>query len=66
MSLSKRNKMTTFIAGQLEIDYERGVIYFHPHDNPQTLLRICRLPKPISSQDFLDITHMTGANWSEK
>ena len=49
--------------GILEIDSSRGVIYFHMN-NGTTKLRICRLPKPIpEDQEFLDITHMHGANW---
>lgn len=37
---------TTKIQGELEIDHERGVIYFH-NDEGYTTLRICQLPKPI-------------------
>lgn len=38
--------MITKFDGQLEIDHERGVIYFHSNTG-QTLLRICSLPHPI-------------------
>jgi len=38
--------MTYKYEGQLEIDSERGVIYFHSKFGI-TLLRICSLPKPI-------------------
>jgi hypothetical protein len=42
-------------AGWLEIDHERGVIYFHRAEG--TLLRICRLPAPIPEDaNFIDIT----------
>ena len=64
--------MTSVINGQLEIDHERGVIYFHASDpkfvlenNVVTVLRICSLPKPIPEikDRMLDITHMHGADW---
>ncbi len=57
------------IPGILEIDHKRGVIYFHSSDETYglvTVLRICRLPKPIpelTSDIMLDITHMYGTNW---
>ncbi len=59
--------MTTKIEGQLEIDNERGVIYFHSHRD-YTVLRICRLPIPLPKGNrvdfpFLDITHMHGVSW---
>lgn len=68
--------MTESTAGELEIDHERGVIYFHAYTG-QTMLRICRLPTPIPKVPYnddgtwpdwgmLDITHMVGANWKEK
>lgn len=56
--------------GELEIDHERGVIYFHGHTG-QTMLRICRLPKPIphvaniDTDEMWDITHMHGCSWKE-
>lgn len=68
--------MTILIDGQLEIDQERGVIYFHSQVTGTTALRICSLPKPIPDPRWiirngdvkkmgitLDITHMYGANW---
>ncbi|HSW92143.1 MAG TPA: hypothetical protein VLG09_05860 [Candidatus Saccharimonadales bacterium] len=63
--------MTETINGALEIDYERGVIYFHDMDG-QTRLRICRVPMPryeqksfnLQHRQMLDITHMVGASWS--
>ncbi len=68
--------MTIQIDGQLEIDQERGVIYFHSAITGTTLLRICSLPKPIPDPRWiiedgevqkighmLDITHMYGADW---
>ena len=60
--------MTTQLEGTLEIDNERGVIYFHlsdPKDNLITVLRICSLPKPIP-EGFLDITHLVGCNWGKE
>jgi hypothetical protein len=53
------------IEGALEIDYNRGVIYFHSNDGV-TVLRICSLPKPIPKDKMLDITHMFGCNWGQK
>jgi hypothetical protein len=38
--------MSTKYMGQLEVDEERGVIYFHSNEG-LTLLRIQRLPTPI-------------------
>lgn len=43
------------LDGNLEIDRQRGVIYFHLKDG-STKLRICRLPIPIPSGKFLDLT----------
>lgn len=57
------------IEGFLEIDSNRGVIYFHSKTG-QTLLRICSLPTPIPlpvgepSEVMLDITHGYGVSWS--
>ena len=39
--------MTITIDGQLEIDQDRGVIYFHSFNTGITALRICQLPTPI-------------------
>lgn len=65
--------MTIRIKGELEIDQERGVIYFH-QDSGITALRICSLPTPIPNPKYnkrlkattptmLDITHMYGCSW---
>jgi hypothetical protein len=58
--------MTIKIRGELEIDQDRGVIYFHSLEQGITALRICNLPKPIPDpriNGMLDITHMHGATW---
>jgi hypothetical protein len=55
--------MTLEIAGVLEIDYDRGVIYFHDVGTGQTVLRICSLPKPIPEGKPLDITYGFGVSW---
>jgi hypothetical protein len=58
--------MKTELEGILEIDHERGVIYFHDKSNGGTALRICSLPTPIPIPKFgegLDITHLHGTNW---
>ena len=60
--------MSILLNGQLEIDAERGVIYFHSKETGATVLRICNLPKPIPETDAgmrrgIDITHMVGCDW---
>lgn len=60
---------TTTIKGELELDHDRGVIYFHSYVTGQSVLRVCRLPIPIpnptdeNGNNLLDITHMQGVNW---
>lgn len=54
--------MTQSFKGELEIDYDRGVIYFHA-ETGITFLRICNLPTPIPHGKQLDVTHMVGTNW---
>ena len=53
--------------GELEIDEDRGVIYFHHNETGRSLLRICRLPSPIPNptkgSGMLDISHLFGASW---
>lgn len=57
--------MNTRIQGELEIDHTRGVIYFHSKGG--TVLRICRLPKPIPQVgELLDITYLYGVSWEGK
>lgn len=51
--------MTVKIVGELEVDIERGVLYFHNYRNGMTTLRICGLKDKLA--DFsvkaqLDIT----------
>lgn len=56
--------MQTF-EGQLEVDNDRGVIYFHSNDpkTHPTILRICSLGKlPELGNDLFDISHMIGHN----
>lgn len=62
--------LTTRVNGVLEIDHERGVIYFHVSSAANvkkyravTVLRICQLPKPIPTNTTLDVTHMHGVDW---
>lgn len=59
--------MSYKIKGELEIDADRGVIYFHSESGQtigQTLVRICKLPTPIPLyRSLLDITHMHGCSW---
>lgn len=64
--------MTKQYEGILEIDTNRGVIYFHL-TNPKaiellgamTILRICSLPTPIIANS-IDITHMVGVSYNKK
>lgn len=65
----------TILTGQLEIDHDRGVIYFHLSDQEEvmdrgvvTALRICSLPRPIPQvkERLLDITHMHGCDWKDE
>lgn len=53
-------KLVSQHDGVLEIDHERGVIYFHDNSNGSTLLRICRLGKIEENITHIDITHMYG------
>ena len=53
--------MTTKIDGQLEIDHDRGVIYFHVNKEYAerhkviTLLRVCKIPAPIPKYQHIDL-----------
>ena len=57
------------VKGQMEIDNNRGVIYFQDNFGT-TALRICQLPipipKPVPAVTMLDITHMHGVSWKLK
>lgn len=58
-------KTPTSIQGVLEIDHERGVIYFHAGEGSP--LRICHLPTPIPTPTAdipLDITFGVGVSWA--
>ena len=47
---------TQKIEGQLEIDHERRVIYFHSAKDGSTRLRICRIQKQdLSEVDLIDL-----------
>jgi hypothetical protein len=56
--------MTKSYRGELEIDHERGVIYFHLGDTGISLLRICQLPTPIPKNEMLDIALGVGTSWA--
>lgn len=54
--------MTTEYTGTLEIDHERGVIYFHTNDpevveqyRAQTILRIHGIETPIPNDRQIDL-----------
>lgn len=62
INTAKKETGTIQIQGQLEIDIERGVIYFHPSEGPLagcTLLRISGLPTPIQPEGLIDINAST-------
>jgi len=67
------SKPTTHLlkGGTLEIDENRGVIYYHDAEGV-TVLRICRLPRPIpdpydnNGDTLLDITFGVGTSWRAK
>jgi len=70
MNSKNKNRRISEWHGTLEIDHDRGVIYFHCRDEEQsqrlgtvTMLRICSLPKPIPRDEFIDVTHMFGVNY---
>lgn len=52
--------MVSKFTGVLELDHERGVLYFTPTDGPMagmTLLRICQLaPRPVVEFPQIDVT----------
>jgi hypothetical protein len=50
--------MNVEYKGILEIDYTRGVIYFHDSSTGQSMLRICglKLGNVYEEVDFIDIT----------
>lgn len=61
--------MSVLINGQLEIDSERGVVYFHASEGDLaggTVLRINSLPTPIPLDRQLDITPegRSVVNWN--
>jgi len=65
--------MIRVLRGTLQIDEERGVIYFHCESTKEmkaratvSPLRICNLPHPIPDNQQLDITHLIGQNWGNK
>ena len=63
--------MTIKLKGELEIDHERGVIYFTNEATGTTIFRICGLPTPIPlpydmGWGMLDVSHMIGVNWKER
>jgi hypothetical protein len=56
------------VDGQLEIDTDKGIIYFHAAKTGRTgrtIMRICRVPylSNFNPQlDVIDITHMVGSS----
>ena len=50
----------TKIEGQLEIDHERGVVYFHANDTGWTVLRICQLLQIPKNVHFIDVVASSG------
>lgn len=70
-----KTQLTVTLPGMLEIDSNRGVIWFHLDPAADkalaqqyekltlTPLRICGLPAPIPPTIFMDITIGVGCNW---
>lgn len=65
--------MSKSYKGILEVDHERGVIYFHCSEKKViqemgsiTLLRICRLKTPIPENNLIDVTVGVGVNFFKK
>jgi hypothetical protein len=56
--------MSKQFNGILEVDAERGVIYFH-HETGRTILRIGHLPTPIPVKptELVDIIWNVGVNY---
>lgn len=54
--------------GVLEIDQNRGVIYFHNQKTGTTLLRISKLPSipDVDNNSFLDISNCQHCSWNPK
>ena len=55
----KTGKRKMEINGYLEVDYNRGVIYFHQTADPKkqpTLLRVCNIRPEDMAQELIDIT----------
>lgn len=60
---SSEDANSTSIAGELEVDAARGVVYFHGITG-QTHLRICGLPPDgLSTGVFIDVTHLRGSSY---
>lgn len=56
----------TFIEGRLEIDHDRGVVYFQDSASKQCVLLISNLPTPIPAllgNRMLEIRHLIGQDW---
>jgi hypothetical protein len=57
------------IRGVLEIDEQRGVVYFTGEPGPASWfrLRICQLPKPVpEGVTYIDVTVGVGAEYADE
>lgn len=63
----KSLRSTIIFDGRLEIDQNRGVIYFHSEETGTTILRLSNLPHPIPDENLsvtmIDVAHMHGVNY---
>jgi hypothetical protein len=48
--------------GELEVDTDRGVIYFHDSNNGMTRFRICRIGEMPEDLEQIDVTPIRDAS----
>lgn len=54
--------MTVTLEGQLEVDIDRGVIYFHNNKNGATTLRMCSIYIPHTFDEDMQLDVTCGAD----
>jgi hypothetical protein len=57
--------MRVDFEGQLEIDTDRGVIYFHDKETGGTILRISKLPPIPHNIRFIDLAKVEHHSYLE-
>ena len=60
--------MTTTFDGQLEVDVQRGVIYFHDGKTGATVLRVCglKIPPTFAAIDLTQRNHIMYEGYTTK